>query len=72
MAKDPAPVADAPVADPKPNVVARVLRHIDYGDEQYHVNDVVEFDADTAARLVSEGAIDPDPAAVAYAESLAS
>lgn len=66
MAKEPKEAA------PASNVVARVLRRIEQGEEVYDVNDVVEFDAQTAAHLLSEGAIDTDPAAVAYAESLAS
>jgi hypothetical protein len=46
-------------------VKVRVLRECAYGQ----CNDVVEVDAAELAGLT--GVVDPDPAAVAYAESLA-
>lgn len=53
---------------PKGSVKVRVL--VDHRD--YAVNEVAELTAEEAAAAVKEGWADDTPAAVAYAESLAS
>lgn len=63
MTKNQKTPADTPGASAQ--IKVRVLRECAHGK----CNDVVLIDADTAAQLA--GTVDADPAAVAYAESLA-
>lgn len=55
-----------PVEAPKPDIKCRVLSHCGYGKP----NDVVTVSAEAAEIGLQSGELDPDPAAVAYAESL--
>jgi hypothetical protein len=64
-------MADEKKAAAPATMLARVLRETEIEGETFKPNDVVEFDTHTAQRLVAEGAVDTDPAAVAYAQSLA-
>jgi hypothetical protein len=53
------------------SVRARVLRATDIAGSPFSADAVVELELELAKRLWEQGVVDPDPAAVAYAESLA-